>query len=133
MVERSPPERRNRSAPPSGGWLWRIWWLWVYWPRKMVALEGQHKEFVANAFSKVVPSSINALRLGMCFSVLGFTSSRARSSVRISTTLGGFGSFLSSFVVSSAGGRQPASAKQPTSSNRKGKVGHTLLTRMANL
>ena len=55
---------------------------------------GQHKELVANAFSKVVPSSINALRLGMCLSVAGFTSSKARSSVRISTTFGGFGSFL---------------------------------------
>jgi hypothetical protein len=80
-----------------------------------------------------VPSSINALRWGMCFSVPGFTSSKARSSVRMSTTFGGFGSLLSSFVVSSAGGRQPASAKQPASSNRKGKVVHTLLTRMANL
>src|SRR5688572_606366 len=97
----------------------------------MVARLGQHKEFVANAFSKVVPSSINALRLGMCFSVPEFTSSKARSSVRISTTFGGFGFFLSSFVVSSVGGKQPASAKQPVSSNRKGKVVHTLLTRLA--
>src|SRR3712207_6667052 len=99
----------------------------------MVALEGQHKEFVANAFWKVVPSSINALRLGMRLSVAAFTSSKARSSVRMSTTFGGFGSLLSSFDVSSAGGRQPASTKQPASSNRKGRGVHTILTRMANL
>src|SRR5918993_4727253 len=99
----------------------------------MVARLGQHKEFVANALSKVMPCSINHLRLGMCFSVAGFTSSKARSSVRISTTFGGIGSLLTSFGLSFAGRRQPASAKQPTSSNRKGKVGHTLLTRMANL
>jgi hypothetical protein len=99
----------------------------------MVARLGQHKELVANAFAKVVPSSIKALRLGMCLSVPGFTSSKARSSVRMSTTFGGFGPFLSSFVASSAEGKQPASAKQPASSNSKGKVVHTLLTRMANL
>src|SRR5919112_6893851 len=87
----------------------------------MVALEGQHKEFVANAFSKVVPSSTNALRLGMCFSVAGLTSSKARSSARISTTFGGLGfSFLSSLSVSSAWGKQPARAKQHASNNGKG-------------
>ena len=57
----------------------------------------------------------------MCFSVPLFTSSKARSSARISTTFGGLGfSFLSSLGVSSAWGKQLARAKQHASNNGKG-------------
>src|ERR671912_2382509 len=108
MVEPSPPETRNRLAPPWGGWLWRIWWLWVYWPRRMVALEGQHRELVTNAFSKVVPLSISSdFRLGRCRSARGFKSFTARSSVRIRITFGDFGScFWFSACFPSAEGKQ---------------------------
>src|SRR5215208_1398148 len=100
MVEFSWPRKRNFWKPPSGGSLLRIWWLWVYWPRRMVALEGQHKALVAKALSNVVPFSINALRLGMWLSVLGFKSCMARSSVSTKTMLGGLGGLsLSSFGV----------------------------------
>src|SRR5215203_1128424 len=96
--------------------------MWVYWPRKMVARLGQHREFVTNALSKVVPFSINARRLGMCSSVSAFKSSTARSSVRIRITFGDLGSSFSSFVVASTEGKQPASVKQAASSKREGKV-----------
>jgi hypothetical protein len=33
-------------------------WLWEYWPRRAVAREGQHRDWVTNALSKVRPSSI---------------------------------------------------------------------------
>src|SRR5215204_3286463 len=99
-----------------------MWWLWVYWPRRMVALLGQQRELVTNALSKVVPFSINARRLGMCFSVSAFTSSKARSSVRIKTMFGGFGSTFSSLVVASTEEKQPASVKQTASSKREGKL-----------
>src|SRR5215203_5217913 len=80
-----------------------MWWLWVYWPRKMVARLGQHRELVTNAFSKVVPVSINACKLGMCFSVSAFTSSKARSSVRIKTTFGGLDFSFSSLEAAPIG------------------------------
>jgi hypothetical protein len=32
-------------------------WLWAYWPRRKVALEGQHEGVVTNACSKRTPSS----------------------------------------------------------------------------
>src|ERR687889_705519 len=89
-----------------------MWWLWVYWPRRMVARLGQQRELVTNALSKVVPFSINARRLGMCFNVSTFTSSRARSSVRIRITFGSFGSSLISLLVSSTQEKQPASSKR---------------------
>src|SRR5215207_7798582 len=88
----------------------------------MVALLGQHRELLTKALSKVVPLSINARKLGMCFSVSTFTSSRARSSVRIRITFGGFGSCLFSLFVSSTEGKQAVSVKQAASSKRKGKV-----------
>src|SRR5918997_4780785 len=88
----------------------------------MVARDGQQSELVTNALSNVVPSSINALRLGMCLSVSAFKSSTARSSVRIRITFGGLGSSLSSFVVASTEGKQPASAKHAASSKREGKL-----------
>src|SRR5215212_6125574 len=133
VVDLAPPERRNFLAPPRGGWLWRMWWLWVYWPRKMVARLGQHRELVTNAFSKVVPVSINACKLGMCLSVSAFTSSMARSSVRIKTTFGGLDFSRSSSVAASTEGKQAARVMQ-ASSKRQGKArARTLLTQMANL
>src|SRR5215203_1817489 len=99
----------------------------------MVALLGQHKELVTKALSKVVPFSINARRLGMCLSVPAFTSSKARSSVRIKTKFGRFGSSLSSLVVAFTERKQPARVKK-ASSKRKGKaMARTRLTEMANL
>src|SRR5215207_3445499 len=85
----------------------------------MVALEGQHRALETKALSKVVPSCINALRLGICPSVLGFKSSALRSSVRIRITLGGLS--LSSFGLTLAEGKQAESAQQAASSKRKGK------------
>src|SRR5215211_8646761 len=101
MVEFSWPRKRNFWKPPSGGSLLKIWWLGVYWPRRMVALLGQHRELVTNALSKVVPLSMSSdFKLGMCCSVFAFRSFTVRSSVRIKTMFGGLGfSFLSSFVV----------------------------------
>lgn len=43
-------------------------WLWVYWPRRSVALDGQHREFVTKEFSNFVPPSARIRRnCGMCF------------------------------------------------------------------
>src|SRR5215212_6862748 len=32
-------------------------WLWGYWPRRVVTREGQHRDLVTKALSKVTPSS----------------------------------------------------------------------------
>jgi hypothetical protein len=58
--------------------------LWAYWPRKVVALEGQHKERVTNAFLNVTPWSANK------FCVLGMNrrSSGSISSVSMKSMLG---------------------------------------------
>jgi hypothetical protein len=64
--------------------------LWAYWPRKIVALLGQHTELVTNVLSKVVPFSISSsLRFGMCSSVCGVRSPAARSSAGITIMFGG--------------------------------------------
>src|SRR5919107_4554144 len=90
-----------------------MWWLWVYWPRRMVARLGQHRELVTNALSKVVPLSMSSdSRLGMCRSARGFKSFTARSSVRIRITLGAFGScFWFSACFPSAEGKQAERAQ----------------------
>src|SRR5215204_2415960 len=113
MVEFSWPRKRNFSKPPRGGSLLRISWLWVYWPRRMVALLGQHRELVTKALSKVVPLSMSSdSRLGMCRSARGFRSFTARSSVRIRITLGDFGScFWFSACFPSAEGKQAERAQ----------------------
>src|SRR5919107_3787514 len=100
----------------------------------MVARLGQHRELVTKALSKVVPFSMSSdFMLGMCFSVSAFTSSKARSSVRIRITFGGLGASFSSLVVASAEGKQPAKVMQ-ASSKRKGKaMARTLFTQMADL
>src|SRR5215208_724372 len=123
MVEFSWPRKRNFWKPPSGGSLLKIWWLWVYWPRRMVALEGQHRALVTKAFSKVVPFSIRDLRLGMCLRVLGFKSRTARSSARIKTMLGCLGglSLYSLGTFPWVAGKQAESMKQVASSKRVGK------------
>src|SRR5215208_3483716 len=113
MVEFSWPRKRNFWKPPRGGSLLRISWLWVYWPRRMVALLGQHRELVTNALSKVVPLSMSSdLRLGMCRSAREFKSFTARSSVRMRITLGGFCScFWFSACFPSAEGKQAERAQ----------------------
>src|SRR5215213_7203186 len=111
MVEFSWPRKRNFSKPPSGGSLLRIWWLWVYWPRKMVALLGQHKELLTKDSSNVVPLSMSSFfRLGMCLSAFRFRSAEVRSSVRMRITFGGFG-----FSAVSLGGFPSAEGKQAES------------------
>src|SRR5215207_2038194 len=81
-----------------------MWWLWVYWPRRMVALLGQQRELVTNALSKVVPLSMSSdFRLGMCRSARGVKSFTARSSVRMRITLGGFGFWFSACLPSAEG------------------------------
>jgi hypothetical protein len=63
-VDSPRPNTRNFREPPRGHVFPTISWLWAYWPRKMVALEGQHKGSVTKAFSKVVPSDASSRRLG---------------------------------------------------------------------
>src|SRR4028118_1293678 len=107
IVEFSWPRKRNFWKPPRGGSLLRTWWLCTYWPRRGVALEGQHRELVTNEFSKVVPPSIiSSRRLGMYF-----RSPAAASSVRIRMTFGRSGS-----SSSGSGDCWPwAVGRQPTS------------------
>src|SRR5215212_1829663 len=57
-VDSSSPRLRKRTAPPSGTSLAAIWWLWGYCPRRAVAREGQQRDCVTKALSKVTPSSI---------------------------------------------------------------------------
>src|SRR4028119_383498 len=105
IVEFSWPRKRNFWKPPRGGSLLRTWWLCTYWPRRVVALEGQHRELVRNEFLKVGPPSIiSSRRLGMYF-----RSPAAASSVRIRMTFGGSGS-----SSSGAGGRGAAAGGSQT-------------------
>src|SRR4028119_740268 len=105
IVEFSWPRKRNFWKPTRGGSLLSTWWLCTYWPRRVVARLGQHRELVTKAFSKVVPPSIiSSRRLGMYF-----RSPTAASSVRIRTTFGCSGSSSrgSGGCWPWAGGRRP--------------------------
>src|SRR4028118_722244 len=107
IVEFSWPRKRNFWKPPRGGSLLRTWWLCTYWPRRVVARLGQHRELVTKAFSKVVPPSIiSSRRFGMYF-----RSPAAASSVRIRMTFG-----CSDSSSRGSGGCWPwAVGRQPTS------------------
>src|SRR5215203_4256319 len=98
----------------------------------MVARLGQHRELDTKALSNVVPFSINARRLGMCFSVSAFTSSKARSSVRIKTTFGDLSSF-SSLVVAFTEEKQAARVVQASSKSKGKAMARAFLTRMPDL
>ena len=47
IVESSSPRSRKFQNPPEGSTLTHTLWLWVYWPMRMVALEGHQSERVA--------------------------------------------------------------------------------------
>src|SRR5215216_861683 len=55
MVELSSPWSKKFQKPPEGSTLTHTWWLWVYWPRRMVALEGQHSERVTHGLVNSTP------------------------------------------------------------------------------
>src|SRR5215204_5748011 len=76
MVLLSSPRLWNFFHPPRGGALERMRVLWAYWPRRMVALPGQHKGKVEIMFSNLSPLLVMLfLRLGIAFSVPGYWSS----------------------------------------------------------
>jgi hypothetical protein len=57
--------------------------LWAYWPRRIEAREGQHREVVARAFPKLAPFGTQAES-----SVESSKTERSRSSARTRTMLG---------------------------------------------
>src|SRR5215208_6421845 len=76
MVLLSSPRLWNFFHPPRGGALERMRVLWAYWPRRMVALPGQHKGKVEIMFANLSPLLVMLfLRLGIAFSVPGYWSS----------------------------------------------------------
>ena len=44
MVELPSPSACHFVKPPVGSWMPSIWVLWGYWPRRIVARDGQQKE-----------------------------------------------------------------------------------------
>jgi hypothetical protein len=64
IVDFSRPKDLDLSKPPRDGKLVRVPWLWVYWPRRMVARDGQQTGSVTKAFSNVVPLAASFRRFG---------------------------------------------------------------------
>src|SRR5215204_4930621 len=76
MVLSCSPRLLNFCHPPRGSELPRIWVLWGYCPRWMVARAGQHKGKVDTVLVSFTPSLVTLLlRFGISFSVLGNWSS----------------------------------------------------------
>jgi hypothetical protein len=61
-VRRSSPSLRKYFAPPSGSELSLFTRpvLCAYWPLRIEAREGQHREVVSKALEKLAPSSAHA-------------------------------------------------------------------------
>src|SRR5215211_1983789 len=86
MVELSSPWSKKFQKPPEGSTLTHTWWLWVYWPRRMVALEGQQSERVTHGLVNSTPWS--ARRLWVLGMYLRLRSRCFMSSARMNRMLG---------------------------------------------
>src|SRR5215210_5178114 len=85
MVRRSRPSSRKYCAPPPGSKfsLFTRPVLCAYWPLRIEAREGQHREVVSKALEKLVPWSAQADS-----SVEREKTDLSRSSARTKITLG---------------------------------------------
>src|SRR5215218_4920681 len=108
IVEFSSPSSRKFQNPPEGSTLTHTPWLWVYWPRRVVALEGQQSERVTHGLSNSTPWSTRSLCVfGMWARSRAFMSSASMNSML------GFG--LATWRGSSLSGRHVRASERALS------------------